>query len=410
MKHIFYILIFCFLGGMVFTDRCSASICETKETAIFYGNGVKSLKREARDAAELIEKRLKAELLPEEFKGIEFNIAYNGTHTLPLDLLESVIQILTGNISKFWRYFFGLDPIPEWFAEKFVLLAGVLDKSGLLTTDSLARHVNTYKTAIAEGKKVILVAHSQGNLFGNQSYNLLDSRERQSFGMISVANVDSNVLGNHTADAPYTTLASDKIILALIAAQLALPTSPMLPNTENSPGPESFWGHSFVDSYMVEASTSAMQIIGDIAAALRSLEKPFQVVESGVLTVSLTWGSEPDMDLHVYEPNGIQVFWNNLQGYSGALDRDDRSGYGPEHYTVPSCETLEPGVYDIALDYFKGYGPEVATLQIEAGQLVRTYEIPMESEYYGSTAYPEVVASIWVKNNEEGGYEFEIYK
>ena len=410
MKHFLCILITCFLGGILLTDSCAASVCDTKKSAVFFGNGVKTIKREARDAVELIERRLKAELLPENFKEIEFNIAYNGTHTLPLDLLESVIQILTGNISKFWRYFFGLDPIPEWFAEKFILLASVLDKSALLTTDSLMKHVNTYKTVIAEGKQVILVAHSQGNLFGNQSYNLLDSRERQSFGMVSVANVDNNVLGNHTADAPYTTLESDRIILALIAAQLALPTSPMLPNTENPAASGSFWGHSFVDSYMAEASNSALQIIADITASLQNLLKPYPMVESGILTVSLTWGSEPDMDLHVYEPNGIQVFWNNLQGYSGALDRDDRSGYGPEHYTVPSCETLEPGIYRIALDYFKGYGPEVATLQIKAGPLVRTYEIAMGSEYYGSSAYPEVVASVLVINNEKNGYDFEIYR
>ena len=95
---------------------------------------------------------------------------------------------------------------------------------------------------------------------------------------------------------------------------------------------------------------------------------------------------------------------------SGALDRDDRSGYGPEHYSVPSCDTLERGVYHVALDYFKGDGPEMATLQIEAGLLVRTYEIPMPSEYFGSTDYPELIANILVKNSTNGGYDFEVYR
>jgi hypothetical protein len=408
MKKTVSILISCLLGGLLLTETCAASICETKESVIFFGNGVKSIKRDARDSIELIEKRLKAELLPEEYKGLEFDIAYNGTHTLPLDLLESVIQMLTGNISKFWRYFFGLDPIPDWFSDKFILLASVLDNSALLTTDSLAKHVNTYKTVIAEGRKVLLVAHSQGNLFGNQTYNLLDSRERQSFGMVSVANVDNNVLG---AGSPYTTLNTDKVILALIAAQIALPSRPMPPNTENIPDDSADpLGHSFIQSYMAEGSNSEDKIIQQVITALDSLASPAQIVESGILTVSLTWGSEPDMDLHIYEPNGMQVFWNNLQGYSGALDRDDRTGYGPEHYNVPSCDTLEGGTYRIALDYFKGDGPEVATLQIQAGQLVRTYEIAMGSEYYGSPEYPTVVANIGVKSGENGGYDFEIYK
>ena len=410
MKTIISLLCICLLEAMLLPGTTSASICDARESVIFFGNGVKTIEKQAYESRNKIQKLLKSTLPPEIFNTLEFDIAYNGTHSLPLDLLESSIQLLSGNISKFWRYLFGLDPIPEWFSEKFILLAGALDKSALLTTDSLARHVNTYKTAIAEGKKVILVAHSQGNLFGNQAYNLLNSRERQSFGMISVANVDNNVLGNFTTDAPYTTLNSDKVILALIAAQLALPTSPMKPNTDNLIEAGDFWGHSFIDSYMLEGSHSATQITSDIVTLLNDLALPAQVVEAGIITVSLTWGSEPDVDLHVYEPNGMQVFWNNLQGYSGALDRDDRSGYGPEHYNVSSCETLESGVYQIALDYFKGEGPEVATIQIKAGLLVRTYEIPIPSEYYGSPDYPVTIASIFVQNNESNGYDFEIFR
>lgn len=410
MKYSFCILIACLITGLLLADTGFASICDNKETIIFFGNGVKTVKKKANDSKNIVKHRLKAELSPEEFEMLKFDVSYNGTHTLPLDLLESALQILTGNISRFWRYFLGLDPMPDWFAEKLIILASALDKSALLTTDSLKNHITTYRTAIAEGKKVILVAHSQGNLFGNQAYSLLDSGERQSFGMISVANMDSNVLGNTTQDAPYTTLINDKVVVAIIAAQLALPTSPMTPNTENLAESDSFWNHSFIDSYMVEGSVSETQITGDIIAALGNLVEPYQIVESGVITVSLTWGPEPDVDLHVYEPNGTQVFWDNMQGSSGALDRDDRSGWGPEHYHVPSCDTLEEGIYHIGLDYFKGSNPEVATLHIEAGQIVRTFTIPMGSEYYGSPDHPKLVANVWVRPGDNNGYEFEIFK
>ena len=407
MKRFVCLLISCLFGAMLLVETCTASICDTKETVVFYGNGVKSIKRNAYDAIELIKKRLKATLPPEEFTSLEFDVSYNDTHGLSLDLLESTLQILSGNTSRFWRLFLGLEIMPDWFADTFILLSVALDKSALVTTDSLKDHVTTYKTKIAEGKKVLLVAHSQGNLFGNQAYSLLNSREKQSFGMVSAANVDNRVLG---ADSPYTTLKDDKVITALIAAQIALPSKPMPPNTENIADSEDYLGHFFIQSYMVEGSNSGMQITNDIIEVLGNLATPPQIVESGVITVSLSWGSEPDVDLHVYEPNGIQVFWDNLQGYSGTLDRDDRSGYGPEHYNVPSCETLEQGIYHIALDYFKGDGPEVATVQIEAGLLVRTYEIPLPAEYYGSPNYPELIANIWVKNNENGGYDFEIYE
>jgi hypothetical protein len=247
-------------------------------------------------------------------------------------------------------------------------------------------------------------------MFGNQAYNLLAPNEKLSFGMVSVANVDNNVLGDSTAGATYTTLKNDKFILGLIAAQLGLPTSPMFPNTENLPDSGDSWGHSFIGSYMVPESKSETQITGDIIAALGSLYTPYQLVEPGVITVSLTWGSAPDIDLHVYEPNGTHVYWINMQGISGSLDRDDRSHNGPEHYHVPSCDTLERGLYEIALDYFKGDYPEIATVQIEAGLLSRTIEIPMASEDYGYSSWPVRIANIRVMNDESGGYEFEIYE
>ena len=410
MKFFYCILISFFIGSMLQAETTLASICDTKDTVIFFGNGIKTTEKKAYDSRNIIKQQMKIKLSPEEFETIDIKLAYNGTHTLPLDLLESTIQILTGNTSRFWRLFFGLEIMPDWFADKFILLASVLDKSALVTTDSLRDHVNTYRTAIAEGKKVVLVAHSQGNLFGNQAFSLLNSREKQSFGMVSVANVDSNVLGNNTAEAPYSTLKNDKVIIAIIASQIVLPSKPMAPNTENLAESEDSLGHSFIDSYMVEGSVSETQITGDIVSVLGNLATPSRIVESGVITVSLTWGSEPDIDLHVYEPNGTKVSWYNLQGISGALDRDDRSGWGPEHYHVPGCDTLEEGIYQIALDYFKGDGPEVATIQLEAGILVRTFEIPMASEYYGTSTYPKLVANIVVKGSENGGYEFEIFE
>lgn len=410
MKNYACILITCLLGGLLLTDTGFASICDEKETVVFFGNGVKTLEKKAYDSQNIIKNQLEKYLPPEEFVLLGFDVAYNGTHTLPLDLLESTAQVLTGNISGFWRFFWRLVPVPNWFSDKFILLSSVLEYSALVTTDSLKDHVTKYKTAIAEGKKIILVAHSQGNLFGNQAYNLLTPGEQSSFGMVAVANVDSHVLGNTAAGAPYTSLTDDKVISALIALQLNLPTSPMNPNTENPVASEDAWGHLFVESYMVDGSVSEMQITEDILTTLGNLSEPYQLVEPGVITVSLTWGPAKDIDLHTYEPNGMHVSWMNMQGISGALDRDDRSYNGPEHYHVPSCETLEKGVYEIALDYFEGTSPDIATVQIDAGLLSRTFEVSMDSEYYGTSSYPERVANIWVKDDGSGGYEFEIFQ
>jgi hypothetical protein len=411
MKPFLHIFMACIIiGGVLLTETSNASICDNKESIVFFGNGVITLKKKAVDSKKIIIKRLKATLPPEEFELLGFDLSYNDTHTLPLDLLESTIQFLTGNVSRFWRILWELDPMPDLVADQMLLLSGALDYSALLTTDSLRDHVKTYQNVIDEGKKVILVAHSQGNLFGNQAYNFLNSLEKQSFGMVSVSNVDNNVLGDASAAALYTTLENDKLILGLIAVQLGLPTSPMTPNTANLTNSEDPWGHSFVGSYMVKDSMSQAQITGDIITLLESLYTPSQVVDPGIITVSLTWGVAPDIDLHVYEPNGTQVNFMNPQGISGTLDYDDRYRFGPEHYRVLTCDMLEEGIYHVALDYYYGSEPETATVQIMAGPLVRTFQVPMSSSYYGSEWYPELVANVWVREGENGGYDFEIYE
>jgi len=410
MKKIIYMLISCFIGSIFLTGISFASICDSKETIIFFGNGVKSIKKDAFKAKESIKKSLKAELPTEEFELLDFKLSYNDTHGLPLDLLESTIQILTGNTSRFWRFLFGLEIIPDWFSDKFILLSAVLDKSALVTTDSLKDHVSTYTTKIAEGKKILLVAHSQGNLFGNQAYNLLDADERLSFAMVSVANADNTVLDNSSSGAPYTTLVNDKVIQAIIAAQILLPTKPMEPNTANLVDSDDPLQHNFINTYMAAGSVSNAGVMVDIVTALDSLITPQQVVDSGVITVALNWGAAPDVDLHVYEPNGAHVYWYNLEGISGTLDKDDTSRFGPEHYRVLTCDKVEEGGYHIALDYYKGDYPEVAILQIDAGLVSRTIEIPMGSDIYGTPNYPRQVANIWAHKTEDNGYEFLIYE
>ena len=410
MKPFLHIFMACIIGGILLAETSNASICDTKEAVVFFGNGVITDEDSAYSSRDMITKRLETAMSPEEFEVLDFKLSYNDTHTLPLDLLESTIQFLTGNVSRFWRILWELDPMPDLVADQMLLLSSALDYSALLTTGNLRDHVKTYQNVIAEGKKVILVAHSQGNLFGNQAYNFLSTYERRSFGMVSVSNVDNNVLGDASAAALYTTLNNDKVILALIAAQLGLPTSPMLPNTENQADNGDFLGHSFVGSYMVENSQSETQITGDIIALLESLYTPSQVVDPGIITVSLTWGVAPDIDLHVYEPNGTQVNFMNSQGISGALDYDDRYRFGPEHYRVLTCDMLEEGIYHVALDYYYGSEPETATVQIMAGHLVRTFHVPMSSSYYGSEWYPELVANVRVLEGENGGYDFEIYE
>jgi hypothetical protein len=126
MKIYVYILITCLFGGLLLAETSFASICDEKETVIFFGNGVKATEKKAYDSRNIIKQQMETKLPPEEFELLDFKLSYNDTHTLPLDLLESSVQVLTGNISGFWRYLWKLAPVPDWFADKFILLSSVL--------------------------------------------------------------------------------------------------------------------------------------------------------------------------------------------------------------------------------------------------------------------------------------------
>jgi hypothetical protein len=404
MKHFIWLVFFC--AVWVFADPSAASICEPVESVVYFGNGINTPRYKAKHNKHLISRRLKGSLPQDEYQLLQFDVAYNDDNYSNLDLLEATIQALQSDHSRFWRILGGIEFMPAWFADMMNEIAAAVDRVALVTTDSLANHVNDYNKQIKEGKMVLLVAHSQGNFFGNQAYGVLNATARQSFGIVSVANPDSIVADG----GPYTTLEEDKAIKYIkwvrVLAGLQVPKEPNLTNSPMALSDER--GHSFKNAYMVEDSNSDQKITNDMLSVLNTLTKPYQKLDPGVITVTLIWEGSTDIDLHVYEPNGYHVFWEAPQGYSGRLDKDDRSGYGPEHYTVETCDTLQFGRYEVALDYFSGDYPEVAHVQVEAGLKVRFFDVSMPSEYYGSANYPVHLAYIRLLQAENGGYEFQI--
>jgi len=86
---------------------------------------------------------------------------------------------------------------------------------------------------------------------------------------------------------------------------------------------------------------------------------------SGPITITLTWDYQPDMDLHVLEPDGTHVYWAHKTGISGHLDVDDTSSYGPEHYYT-NCN-LKTGNYTVYLYFYSGYATSSTITTISAG-------------------------------------------
>lgn len=70
------------------------------------------------------------------------------------------------------------------------------------------------------------------------------------------------------------------------------------------------------------------------------------------LQVELMWDSNfTDVDLHVTEPGGEEVYFQHMSSREGGqLDHDITTGFGPETYTIPR---MARGDYKISLHYFR---------------------------------------------------------
>ncbi len=194
--------------------------------------------------------------------------------------------------------------------------------------------------------------------------------EKESLGMVSVATPASYVAN----DGPFTTLTTDKVMnLVRKTFPLTLPA-----NITNNKQKYDFLSHNFVKCYM-GGDISRPKILSDVLDVFSSLVDPIPVVKDGVITLTLTWGNQPDLDLHVYEPEGSHIYYADRYGASGHLDYDDTDGKGPEHYYV-DCDALQVGVYTLGVNYYRGSAPENGTIQIKAGTMIRSHTFSVTSQ------------------------------
>lgn len=69
------------------------------------------------------------------------------------------------------------------------------------------------------------------------------------------------------------------------------------------------------------------------------------------LRVVLAWDADnTDVDLHVIDPNGEEVFYGHALSYQGgAITHDATGGYGPEEFAL---RVARPGKYRVEANFF----------------------------------------------------------
>ena len=123
------------------------------------------------------------------------------------------------------------------------------------------------------------------------------------------------------------------------------------------------WDGRFPDIDMI-ALTELNAIVAGAAARGRPLATAF--IEPRLLRnlpldlrVVLAWDADnTDVDLHVFDPNGEEVYFgHNLSYQGGAITRDATGGYGPEEFAL---KLAKPGRYRVEANFF-GHRQQVLT-------------------------------------------------
>ena len=96
-------------------------------------------------------------------------------------------------------------------------------------------------------------------------------------------------------------------------------------------------------------------------------------VGEGSIQVTLTWDTNADVDLHLIEPSGNDIYWSSKRSpdSDGYLDVDDLDGFGPEN--VYFEDDYDAGTYQVKIHHYSGTTPTNYTVTVKNGSSVSNY-------------------------------------
>jgi hypothetical protein len=273
----FFVLVFTTSGEL-------RAQCPIEPTTVFFINGINSLAVQADDNRRILDKKIR-ETLGNKYGDVQITgdclnteVAYNPTGGIIPDLLESFEQVCESD----------QDPHASEASKAVLGWLGLADNTGSLcqpqkadlkkyfkvtnlsedTLDLIKVYAALYHAKIQrDNRDVILVSHSQGNLFANLEYEdagLSDS-DRARIHIVAVATPSDHVDGYMPGNERYVTLTQD-----VIASQV-FPIEHLSPNSDN---PNCMYNsddlcHDFLDSYL-NNEDSGTKILNHIIDTMRA--------------------------------------------------------------------------------------------------------------------------------------------
>jgi hypothetical protein len=239
-----------------------------RKATFVFANGMFTERLEAAESLERLASELSARMPPglEEEETWSFALAYNASERPLSQILQVGDQRLAASGANFFRILAGLEAMPAWFRDTASELAVEYEGRSFAADGDLDMHVLLYRELLeTEQSKVIIVAHSQGNLYANEGYarvsQQLDAELLAAIGVVSVATPADRVAGG-APPFPYVTFDEDLVIRAVRQV-----FSATLPGNTSSNGYEvDGLSHGFLTAYL--HVPSARDLVLELAAAM----------------------------------------------------------------------------------------------------------------------------------------------
>lgn len=423
------------------TQAMAYDLCVQEEFVVVgFFNGVWNTPKDAKDAAFLLGTRYGQEY---EGKKVYYEVFYNHTGSEAdsnslQDIAEVFVQrateldavfedrydlaweLLSAHEDNFWDKIEGvlqgtaigvvtaIQDLRSSFKEKVVELTTEVFLSPPTQQDYEA-HNTRIATIASHGGKMVMIAHSQGNLFVNQAYDYaltLDNMDPENIGVVHVA--PASVVTN----GPHILADLDFIINALrVQGIFTVPEFNVgipLTHIENvDPS-----GHEFIKTYLRTSLDTSSAVDNAFWSEMNRTANPEQIASNGAFTATLRWNGTGDVDLHIFEPDSTHVYYKNFYGSVGHLDVDNTYRNGPEHYYA-SCnsEVVQEGIYTFGVNNYSNAEGRKATIQISTPTIadVQTKSITLGAEEGNSgNDNPEILIRLQVRKDENGEIGFSI--
>ena len=157
MKNIIFCL--CILLYTTFSLAQQTCPLPDKNVVIFFGNGINTIPESA-DASLRILRRTLGDTYNSQT--LRYDLAYNKTSGMALDLGQSVLQAGVQFDSQIMGWFNNIGIAPDWFNQWYQGFTVALTN---VVADEVLDHVDKYSAAIRHGQKAVVVVHSQKNFY-----------------------------------------------------------------------------------------------------------------------------------------------------------------------------------------------------------------------------------------------------